>query len=120
MTYSLDFRQHVLRVKQEKKLSFAGTAQRFKIGKNSLFLWSKQIKPKLKRAKPATKIDLPTLRQDIIDYPDAYQYERAARLGVSQPGILAALKRLGISYKKNTQSSQSRRRCAQIISNENQ
>ncbi len=46
------------------------------------------------------------LKQDIVDYPDAYQYERAERLGVSQIGIWHALKRLGVTYKKNTQASQ--------------
>jgi hypothetical protein len=35
------------------------------------------------------------LKQDILDYPDAYQYERAERLGVSQMGICHALRRIG-------------------------
>ena len=39
------------------------------------------------------------LKIDVGLYPDAYQYERAERFGVSQRGIALALKRLGISYK---------------------
>jgi hypothetical protein len=37
------------------------------------------------------------LKRDVEKYPDAYQYERAQRLGVSQRGIGYAWKRLGIS-----------------------
>jgi transposase len=51
--------------------------------------------------KPATRIDMEKLKQEVQRYPDAYQYERAERFGVSQTGIGAALRRLGISRKKN-------------------
>jgi hypothetical protein len=34
------------------------------------------------------------------DYPDAYQYERAARFGVCPKAIWYALGRLGVTYKK--------------------
>lgn len=47
------------------------------------------------------------MRKDIKDYPDSYSYERAQRLGVSASDIKHAKKRLGISYKKNTKSSES-------------
>ncbi|SFI79179.1 IS630 transposase-related protein, partial [Nitrosomonas sp. Nm34] len=40
------------------------------------------------------------LAQDVKNYPDAYQYERAKRLGVSKQGINHALKRLSVTYKK--------------------
>lgn len=39
-------------------------------------------------------------KKDIELYPDAYQYERTARLGVSAMGIWHALRRLGVTYKK--------------------
>ena len=48
------------------------------------------------------------LKRDVEEYPDAYHYERAQRLGVSQRGIGYALKRLGISRKKNALTSESR------------
>ena len=40
------------------------------------------------------------LKKDVEAYPDGYNYERAARLGVSTSGIYYALKRLNMSYKK--------------------
>lgn len=40
------------------------------------------------------------LKKHVEEYPDAYQYERAAVLGVSASGIWSALKRLGVTYKK--------------------
>ena len=46
------------------------------------------------------------LRKDVEKYPDSYQYERAERFGVWQSTIGSALKRLGISYKKNSESSE--------------
>ena len=106
MTYSLDFRRKVLKVKEEEQLTFASTAERFGIGKNTVLLWSKDIEPKKNRNKPATKIDMEALKKDIETYPDAYQYERAQRLGVSKSGIHYGLKRLHVTYKKNTFASQ--------------
>ena len=99
MTYSIDFRQQVLLIKEQDNLSFAQVATRFGIGKDTVFRWSKRIEAQHPRHKPATKIDMDALKQDVEAYPDAYQYERAQRLGVSQRGIGYALKRLGISRK---------------------
>ena len=42
------------------------------------------------------------LAQHVKDYPDAYLRERAEELGVTFQAIHCALKRLKISYKKNT------------------
>ena len=107
MTYSLDFRRKVLSIKNKENLTFEETAIRFEISKASLTRWSICLAPKKTRNKPATKIDMEALKKDVELYPDAYQYERAARLGASQRGIGHALKRLKISYKKNTVASQS-------------
>ncbi len=110
MTYSLDFRQKVLSIKEQEKLTGAETAVRFGIGVASITRWDKQLEPQRTRSKPATKLDMDALKQDVDNYPDAYQYERAARLGVCQRAIGNALKRLGVSYKKNTVASESQRR----------
>ena len=40
------------------------------------------------------------LKKDIEDFPDDYQWERAKRLNVTQPGIHYALRHLKISVKK--------------------
>jgi transposase len=108
MTYSIEFRRKALLIKEQDKLSFEATAKRFGVGKASVVRWSKQRESQRTRHKPATQIDMEALRQDVEEYPDAYQYERAQRLGVSQRGIGYALKRLGICRKKNLLTSTSR------------
>ena len=109
MTYSLDFRKKVLAVKKRENLSFEQVAQRFDIGsKNTVFRWTKKLEPCETRNKPATKIDMDALAEDVKNHPDAYQHERAERLGVSESCVQTALKRLAISRKKNAKASQGR------------
>ena len=112
MSYPLEFRIHVLKIQRAEGLSFSKVSKRFGIAVNTLFLWSKNLTPKRTRNKPATKVDMDALKEDIQTHPDAYQYERAQRLGVSQTCIFFALKRLRVSYKKNSQASQGRPRKA--------
>ena len=105
MTYSLDFRRHVLAIRQRDQLSIEQTAARFAVGKASVMRWVKrpERKPSGFRRR---KLAIETLVQDVREYPDAYQYERAARLGVTQHAICYALKhKLGISCKKNAGAS---------------
>ncbi len=71
-------------------------AKRFGVSVNSVFLWSKNLEPKLTRNKAPIKIHNDLLIEDIKKYPDAYHYERARRLGVSTAGIC----RLNVTYKK--------------------
>jgi transposase len=107
MTYSRDFRERVLKTRQEENLTLAEAAERFKVAIASVVRWGKVLEPKRTRNKP-TKIDMEALKRDVELHPDAYHYERAARFGISESGIRSALKRLGVSRKKNTQASQSR------------
>ncbi len=107
MTYSLDFRKKVLQIRAQEGLSFEEAGERFGVGKQTIYRWSKCLEPKKTRNKPPTKINNDKLRADVAEYPDAYHRERAARLGVSKRGIGDALKRLELTYKKNTQPSQS-------------
>ena len=109
MTYSLDFRRKALSIREQEGLSIAEVATRFGVGSASVVRWLKKVEPQRTRHKPATKIDMAALAQDVQDNPDAYQYERAQRLGVSQKGIGHALRRLGLTYKKNPAPSQGRR-----------
>lgn len=106
MTYSLDFRQKVLAVKAKKHLTFEATSESFDIPIRTLFRWQQRIEPCMTRNKPAPKIDRDALKKDIQTYPDRYQWERAETFGVTPTAICLALKRLGISYKKNTAASQ--------------
>lgn len=110
MTYSVHFRRKVLSVKKKERLSLAAISRKFGVSKNTVFLWTKNITPKSHREKPPTKINTEKLREDITRYSDAYQYERAERLGVSQSAIYSALKRLKVTYKKISKPSQGKRR----------
>lgn len=110
MTYDLKFRRHVLATRAKESLSFAQVAARFNLSIQTVFSWTKRLAPKITRNKPASKIDMLALAEDIEKYPDAYQYERAQRLCVSQRCIGYALKRLGVTYKKNSKTSQGLRR----------
>ena len=105
--YSIDFRRRVLAIKEAEGLSFAEISSRFKVGIASVVRWSKKIEPQYTRNKPATKIDMEALKKDVALYPDAYHYERAERLKVSTRCVGYALKRLGVSYKKNSKTPQS-------------
>ena len=106
MTYSLDFRKKVLQVKEEQGLSLLETAKRFGIGIASVMRWTKKIEPQSTREKPCHKINMEDLKQDIMEIPDAFLVERAKRFGVSHNAIWLALKRLGVTYKKNPGASQ--------------
>jgi transposase len=105
MTYPLKFRQHVFKVQAEEGLSDSATARRFRIGLSSLKRWSKHLEPVEKRNRKP-RIDMESLAKDVEAYPDDYQFERAQRFGMSTRGMCDALKRLGISRKKNTSASQ--------------
>jgi transposase len=110
MTYSLDFRKKVLSIRSREKLSFSQAAERFGVSVNSIFLWSNRLEPRRTKNRPAIRIYRENLMEDIKKHPDAFNYERAHRLNVSTSGIYCAMKRLRISYKKNSQSSQGLRR----------
>ena len=112
MSYDEKFRRHVLKIKEKKGLSFAKVAKRFGIGKQTVYYWTKRLLEKKKRNREPLKLCLEALKRDVEEHPDAYQYERAKRLGVSQNCIWRGLQRLGISYKKNSNASQGRSRKA--------
>ena len=105
MAYSLDFRLQVLAIRERDQLSIDVTAECFGVGKSSVMRWIKHPERKLSGFR-RRKLDIDALAQDVRDDPDAYQYERAARLGVTQNAICYALKhKLGISCKKNADAS---------------
>ena len=99
MTYSLDFRTKVFRIKEKKGLTFEQVSDHFDISIRTLFRWQKKLEPTMTRNKPATKINMDGLEKDIERHPDDYQWEPGKRLGVTQSAIHYALQRLGVSYK---------------------
>lgn len=110
MTYSVDFRKKILKIKDKESLSYEAAAKRFGISKAALFRWSRKVEPQQNRNRKAYKIDNQALRNDIELYPDSYCYERAIRLGVSATGIRDAQYRLGVTYKKNSETSEGKSR----------
>ena len=99
MSYSEHFRRKVL-AKLEEGNSIRAVATQFEIDKNTILSWKKSIEIKRTRPRKPSKIDDDALRADVEQYPDDYQYERAARFGCGTSSIGDALKRLGITVKK--------------------
>ncbi|CAA2929498.1 hypothetical protein ARSQ2_00590 [Arsenophonus endosymbiont of Bemisia tabaci Q2] len=58
--------------------------------------------------------------KDVEQYPDAYQKERAERFGICQKAIWQALKKIGLTYKKNSTSSENRRKHSTNVSTKKQ
>ncbi len=105
--YPLKFREKVLEIKKNEKLSKKETGERFQIGTTTIARWLVKIEPCLTRNKPATKINMEELKRDVAESPDAFQRERAERLRVSRRCVGDALIRLKITNKKNFVSSKS-------------
>ena len=114
--YNLLFIKKVLQ--KRKQYSIRKLAEKYDLSPQTIQKWEKGILPTGKRNKPNVKLDLDLLIEDVKQYPDAYQYERAKRLGVSETCIFHNLKKLGITYKKNAKASKSKRREAIFIPKE--
>lgn len=109
MTYSVDFRRHVLSIRAKEGLTLEQTSQRFGVGRASLCRWLRRLEPD--QSKPRKrKIDMAALAEDVRQFPDAFQYERAARFGVATNAIWYALRKLGVTYKKSSAPSKGGRR----------
>ena len=99
MSYSEHFRRKVL-AKLDEGHSIRAVAAQFEINKNTIVEWKKCIKIKKTRVRRPSKIHDDALRKDVEKYPDAYQYERAARFNCGVSSIGVALKCLNITVKK--------------------
>ncbi|WP_181995344.1 IS630 transposase-related protein, partial [Arsenophonus endosymbiont of Bemisia tabaci] len=100
MSYLIDFRRKVIFTMKEG-LSIRETAKQFRIGSASVSRWINQIEPKASTTRQR-KIDKSELIKDVEQYPDAYQKERTERFGVCQKAIWQDLKKMGLTYKKNS------------------
>ncbi|SNT69898.1 IS630 transposase-related protein [Psychrobacter sp. LV10R520-6] len=101
MTYSTDFRAQVIKNIKQQDMSIRQACAFYNIGKTTLQRWLKNPSIKQTRDKPPSKIHDDLLLKDIEQYPDDCLYERAQRFNCSKTGIHTALKRLGISQKKD-------------------
>ena len=99
MSYPIHFRKKIL-AKLEEGQSIRAVAQHFEIDKNTIVEWKKANRNKKNSTKKPSKVDDDALRADIEQYPDDYQYERAARFGCGISTIGDALKGLNITVKK--------------------
>ena len=106
MTYSLDFRRQVLKSLDEG-MTFVQAAEFYNLSPTTIQNWKRRVHSKITRQTKPYKIPDDVLLNDVKEYPDDYQYERARRLNCSKTGIYHALKRLGISQKKDTGASKS-------------
>ena len=108
--YGIISRKKIMAIKGAEKLSIRETAKRFGITATTIQKWNKRIEQKIGRKQFTRK-----LKEDIKKNPDLYQFERARKFGVSQNSIHKALKRIGVTYKKNIKAPESRRREAYIV-----
>lgn len=105
----------ILLIKNIEKLSITKTTKKFVLSTRTVHKCYKGIISKGKRICQARKLDMEGLKEDIIKHPDLYQYKRAKKFQVSQNCIHKAIKKLKVSYKKNLQTSKSKRRRALIV-----
>ena len=107
MTYSADFRAQVIKNIEQKDMSIRQACTFYNISKSTLQRWLIDPSIQTTRVKTPTSIPNEALLKDVNQYPDDYLYERARRLNCSKTGIYHALKRLGISQKKDLSTSKS-------------
>lgn len=101
MGYPKEFREQVFKIKKKEGLTNAEAAKRFGVSERVIYKWLNRIEPCQTRNKPATKLNMTALKEDVESNPDAYLAERAEKFNVSISCIYYALKRLNMSYKKN-------------------
>ena len=81
---------------------FAEASVFYDISPTTIQKWKKRLHSKTTRYIKPYKIEDEALAQDVKDHPDDYHYERAQRFDCSPTGISKALKRIGVSKKKDT------------------
>lgn len=106
MAYSNDYRQMILD-KHEVGTSIRSLAHEFNISTRTIQNWKQQPERKIVKTRKG-KIDMTLLKQDVEQYPDSFQRERAVRFNCTQRGISLALKRLNITQKKEFETPSSR------------
>ena len=106
MTYSIDYRKQVLSSIADS-MTIREASVFYGLSTSTIHSWQQNLVPKTERNKAPTKIPDDALIEDVKRYPDDYNYERARRLNCSKTGIFNALKRLGISQKKDLRASKS-------------
>ena len=112
MTYPIHYRKKIL-AKLEQGMTFQEAAAKFELSPTTIQRWKKRLEPKTTHEYKPRKSHGELILQDLKDFPNDYQFERAIRLGCSKSGIQKALKRLGINPKKNTKAPKINRKSYQ-------
>ncbi len=99
MAYSTDFRQQVLKQLNAGK-TYRQLSDEYNISTRTIQNWRNHPNRKV-RTSYAHKINLEQLRQDVIEHPDDFQWQRASRFNCSDRAISKALKRLNLTRKKS-------------------
>ena len=104
MSYSIDLRERVLAYVRGGG-SKTEAAALFGVSRNQLYVWLRRgdkvytiLKPGPKQPR---KVDLDSVKTAIESHPDSQIKELGLRFGVHESSISRALKRLGMSRKKN-------------------
>ena len=92
MTYPLKFRQKVLETRAREGVMISAVASRFGVCIASVVRSFKEPAPKTTRVKPATKIDMAALAEDVLDQFSQSGY----RFGVSNIRQINKLERVRI------------------------
>lgn len=113
MAYSKDLRKQILKSIAEG-MTVRQAAAFYGISTNTINQWKRNgIERKRRQFKPL-KVNHDALLKDVVDYPDAFQHERAERLGVTASAISYALKQLKISVKKRPANTQNKTQNSEI------
>ena len=107
MAYSNEVKRLAMKYIHVDKRTQIYTCEHLLISLTTLKTWLRlyeegtlyEVKP---RSREGRKIDDKALIAYVLEHPDAYLSEISCVFGVTDSGIYRALKRLGVSYKKNT------------------
>ena len=106
--YSKKFKKEAVRLHKEDGFQIQEVSKLLSVSTRSVSRWVNHGIENKPRVFVAFKIPNDKLLEDVKLYPDSYLHERASRLNCSKSGVFDALKRLGITRKKNTNSSKKR------------
>jgi transposase len=84
--------------------SKAAAARRFQVSRASVYNWLKApdgLAYRRPGPRHPRRLDWEALREHVGQYPDRTQKERAHHFGVSRHGIWQALRKMGVTRKKN-------------------
>ena len=119
MTYSLDFRETVLR-HIDSGNTLEAVSRLFSVGTTTIKSWKRLrtetggLKGSGRPCSPY-KIDNEALKLYLKERPDAFLNEIATHFGVTAPAIHAALKRMNITRKKRARSTKNDAQTKEVI-----